>query len=782
MTAPARPRVRFDEARRILVDRREGRAIPGPDELAALAARLSGPGATRLERRLLALAVEGRDDVRLRQRLARSTYYDPELPAEARLDRALEMLRPVLDDTDDQETLSLAGAIHKRRWELDGQLHHLERALDFYAYAHECHVDDEDYDGYPGINAAFILDLIAVVLGGDAPRSTQSKNGLASRRAQARAFRETVVARIAERADGYWQLVTVAEALFGLEDHDEARRWLERAVGTEHADWMRQSTARQLARLSELQGIDLLADPVQPAATALNALLPNGLGGVPALLIGKVGLALSGGGYRASLFHIGVLARLAELDVLRHVEVLSCVSGGSIVGAAYYLQLRRRLERTRDGELTRADYVALVEELAAGFRAGVRRNLRMQLLTNPVADARMALQPSYSRTNRAGELYEKHFYHPILETPRKGLLRHRPRPRMRDLVVRPLDEPADFRPQDGNWERRDKVPVLIINAASLNTGHAWQFTATWMGEPPSSVTDDVDRNVRLRRVYYDEAPGDHGDLPLGAAVAASAAVPGIFPPITLNDLYPDTTVRLSDGGAHDNQGVAGLLDQDCAVAIVSDASGQMRELSRPPTLAYRVLKRASSLLSSQVRRSEWQDLISRRRGGALRGLMFLHLRLDLGGGARDWIDCQDPQEAEVPEPPGDAPTPYGVRRDVQAALARMRTDLDAFSDLEATALMASGYRMASHEFPLRLPGIAVSGAPAHPWTFLADFDRATGTGGEAAKALTVLHVGEGRWLRPVRLALSSRPPSSGPIARRGHGSGASSSTSTNPAP
>jgi predicted acylesterase/phospholipase RssA len=39
-------------------------------------------------------------------------------------------------------------------------------------------------------------------------------------------------------------------------------------------------------------------------------------------LLGKVGLALSGGGFRASLFHIGVLARLAELDVLRH-KVLS---------------------------------------------------------------------------------------------------------------------------------------------------------------------------------------------------------------------------------------------------------------------------------------------------------------------------------------------------------------------------------------------------------------------------------------------------------------------------
>lgn len=42
----------------------------------------------------------------------------------------------------------------------------------------------------------------------------------------------------------------------------------------------------------------------------------------------KPGLALSAGRFRASLFHIRVLARLAELDPLRHVEVLFTVSGG----------------------------------------------------------------------------------------------------------------------------------------------------------------------------------------------------------------------------------------------------------------------------------------------------------------------------------------------------------------------------------------------------------------------------------------------------------------------
>ncbi len=49
----------------------------------------------------------------------------------------------------------------------------------------------------------------------------------------------------------------------------------------------------------------------------------------------KIGLALSGGGFRAAFFHLGVLARLAELGLLRRIEVVSTVSGGSIVGAAF---------------------------------------------------------------------------------------------------------------------------------------------------------------------------------------------------------------------------------------------------------------------------------------------------------------------------------------------------------------------------------------------------------------------------------------------------------------
>ncbi len=109
--------------------------------------------------------------------------------------------------------------------------------------------------------------------------------------------------------------------------------------------WRLQTTAQQFAVLAQLRDKRPLQNPELRAV--FDALLPGATQAVSSSLIGKVGLALSGGGFRASFYHLGVLARLAELDVLRHVDVLSCVSGGSIVGACYWMMLRNRLAQGR---------------------------------------------------------------------------------------------------------------------------------------------------------------------------------------------------------------------------------------------------------------------------------------------------------------------------------------------------------------------------------------------------------------------------------------------------
>lgn len=542
-----------------------GREEATPQELLALAERLKDARRFGTARKLLARARASQPAealrTRLRQQHALCTYKDVDLPTDARLATALEILQDGEDlrTTRDQETLGLAGAIFKRRWEVDTQKENLERALYYYQ-----------------------------------------------------------------------------------------RGWL------------------------------------------------------------------SGGGFRASLFHIGVLARLAELDVLQHVEVLSCVSGGSILGAHYYLEVKRLLEAKADTEITREDWVALVKRLCGDFLDGVQENVRSRVAAEFTTNVKLIFKGGYSRTMRAGELYERCIYSRVQD----GFGRRDPR-WLTDLYVMPRGErPGDFLPREDNWRRRAKVPDLILNATSLNTGHNWQFTASWMGEPPGSIDTRIDGNYRLRRMYYGEAPQEYRRVRLGHAVAASACVPGLFEPLAFADLYPDRTVRLVDGGVHDNQGVVGLLEHDCKVLLVSDACGQMGTDDDPSAGLLAVPLRSNSILMHRVRGEQFDDLVARNRSGLLRGLMFIHLKQDLGVEPVDWSGCEDPH---TPAADGEERTAYGILKSVQQLVADIRTDLDSFCDKEAFALMTSGYRMTAHAFESdeSLQELVGAGAKREAWDFLA---------------------------------------------------------------
>ena len=45
----------------------------------------------------------------------------------------------------------------------------------------------------------------------------------------------------------------------------------------------------------------------------------------------NIGLAISGGGYRAAIFHLGVLTFLADQKALENISFISSVSGGSLL-------------------------------------------------------------------------------------------------------------------------------------------------------------------------------------------------------------------------------------------------------------------------------------------------------------------------------------------------------------------------------------------------------------------------------------------------------------------
>src|SRR5712691_7854888 len=59
-------------------------------------------------------------------------------------------------------------------------------------------------------------------------------------------------------------------------------------------------------------------------------------------------LCLSGGGFRAALFHLGALRRLNEVGFLSKMRTISSVSGGSVANGLL-ARLWRQFTQSRDG-------------------------------------------------------------------------------------------------------------------------------------------------------------------------------------------------------------------------------------------------------------------------------------------------------------------------------------------------------------------------------------------------------------------------------------------------
>jgi NTE family protein len=181
-------------------------------------------------------------------------------------------------------------------------------------------------------------------------------------------------------------------------------------------------------------------------------------------------------------------------------------------------------------------------------------------------------------------------------------------------------------------------PALILNTTSLNTGEV----------------------VRLE-------PQSNDRTPLGLAVAAAAAFPGVFAPIDLRG------ARLGDGGIHDDRGLESLVKRGCDRIIASDASYQLDVEAEPSLSVLGMTLRSAKIVLAQVR----QEQLQRHHPDVL-----MHLR----------------QEGE-----------FGVAREVVDRLGRFRIDFDSFTEVEAYSLMLHGYRMADRELANWGP-VAVSDA------------------------------------------------------------------------
>lgn len=694
-------------------------------------------------------------DLKRYQDLARNVYKDTTLSSYFKFDKALSILKThcSLEENSTCETLGLAGAIFKNKWRFDHQFKHLLESRAYYKKGYNIwkkDINEANDCGYTAINYAFINELIVVENLEQISIITGITDEILRRFKTSQKVRKQIIETYVKETDAVsikfqkdikvneWIYATLAEAYFGIRKYDMALFCINQYTKSKNAYWQIKSFTEQMYELASFQIIEKKYDELNQSnyfesksideAKQKECLLALDLERdktgknksknpreYESRKKGKLGIGLSGGGYRAALFHIGVLAGLAEKNKLKDLEVISCVSGGSIIGTHYYLKLKNLLEQKPDEEITQDDYINLVKELEVEHLKAVQKNMRVMLFSNPLKNIKMLQNKKYSRTHRIGELYEELLYLPVVNCNLKKGAPKIKSINMSDLKIKPFGE-TDFNIYSDNWKRKNKIPQLILNATTLNTGHNWQFTATWMGEPPTYISDDLDVKPRLRRMYYENAPDKYKEFRLGYAVAASSGVPALFEPLLLNGLYEDFDLELVDGGVHDNQGIASILQEECHNIIISDGSSQMTNKNTEFGNELSVFFRSDSILQERVREIQLLDLKSRSYTSMINSLIIVHLKNGLSQSPISWKDCTDMERKILGKTKCTQQNTllyYGIMNHIQKLISEIRTDLDAHNDMEAFALMYSGYQQIMHDHPV------LSTAKLNNWKFIA---------------------------------------------------------------
>ena len=150
----------------------------------------------------------------------------------------------------------------------------------------------------------------------------------------------------------------------------------------------------------------------------------------------------------------------------------------------------------------------------------------MRVFANPSRCPR-GLDKSYSRTVRWASYRERAVAVSKARPPNARAAS------LADLAIRPKGDPG-VRPQKPR--RAGQGADLMLNAATLNTGHAWQYTASFMGErrTPSTRMSTAPTACAGSTTKTLRRPTDRSDRP---GRGRSACVPGLFEPIRLDGLY-----------------------------------------------------------------------------------------------------------------------------------------------------------------------------------------------------------------------------------------------------
>ncbi|MGA9507876.1 MAG: patatin-like phospholipase family protein [Candidatus Sulfotelmatobacter sp.] len=367
----------------------------------------------------------------------------------------------------------------------------------------------------------------------------------------------------------------------------------------------------------------------------------------------RIALALSGGGFRASIFHLGMLRRLAELGWLPEVDVISTVSGGSIVGAF-------AVQRWNSFLAAGGDAKAFESLISTPFVERVQEHnfLLKWLVSSWRWPFRKISSKAFTRTQAATELLDEIFF-------------------------------------DG--QRCDSLPsrpVLIINATNLQSIRAWRFTNAGMGDS---------------RVGH--ANWGTNALRLSVCVGASAAFPPVFPPLRIvrgdytftPPIYQESPlpeyplIPLTDGGAYDNSGLEALtktvkvpghdeLIEPADLLVVSDGGAPANyefDVTGIPALSdAALLYRVDAIARQQVSALRTRSLMAEFARGNMKGIFA-----GIASSVRNMPIDMYRQYCEA------VSANQQITDELLSLVRRVRTSLDRFNRIEIEALMYHAYSL-----------------------------------------------------------------------------------------
>ncbi len=370
-----------------------------------------------------------------------------------------------------------------------------------------------------------------------------------------------------------------------------------------------------------------------------------------------IGIALSGGGFRAMLFHAGALARMNELGLLSRAKRIASVSGGSII--AGHLALSWSAVGNADAQGTFANFKSIVVDKILDFS-------RQKI---DIVDALTGLLPWTSASEQVAQSYDNFLFN-------KKTLQQIP-----------------------------DSPRFVFCATNLQTGVLWRFSKPYAGDyvigrldtPATPVSHAVAASSAFPPVLspfvLSVPPGSFKTWPQGPSLE-----PGEI------DAFRSRVI-LTDGGVYDNHGVEPIVKR-YLTNFVSDGGAPF---ARSPTLEtdwISQLRRIMDVTDNQVRALRRRDLIERFIAGNK-----VADETKLTGEARMgayWGIDTDPQKVN----PANA---LPCDPDVTHRLARVATRLSDLGDNLSRQIINWGYVVCDRSIRANYSGSFASSAPQLPY-------------------------------------------------------------------